>query len=113
VADPKIRWLGELRWEETIAVIANADLVVVPSRANHEGIPRVCLEALALGCKVLFPAGIDEFERGNQRWVLSDTSPEAIAEAIDGALARSDRPHYDLAAHDPASVFPQYLTLYR
>lgn len=112
-SDPDVHWIGPRMWEDAIAIIANASLVVVPSHVDREGIPRVCLEAVALGRRVLLPAGVREFEDSDPDWVLRDTSPGGLARAIEFALRRSDIPRYDLAPHEPDRVFSRYLALYR
>lgn len=106
-----IYYLGELRHIDVLGLIQASDLVVLPSKT--EGIPRVCLEGIALGRKVLCPPGIIEFQWYLPDFVLNDLSAEGIAGAMRAALLSDKSPHYPLEQHLPAVVMKCYRRLYQ
>jgi len=84
-----VRWLGERR--DVAGLMAAADLVVIPSRA--EGLPYVALEALALGRPLIATAvgGLPELVRdGVEGRLVAPRDAAALADAIADALARPE-----------------------
>ncbi len=103
-------YLGRLPHQEALALMRGAEVVVLPSRS--EGLPRVILEAVALGTKVICPPGIPEFERHLAEDSLSNVSADAILEKLN-ALWESDRvPIYPFSEHDPDRVVEGLLEIY-
>jgi glycosyltransferase involved in cell wall biosynthesis len=97
--------------------LANADLVIVPSR--YDGLPNVPLEALALGTPVLAtdcPGAIREIKENNDRVTLvTPENPEALAEGIVEALKRPRimaQAPADLKKFSVAQSVEQYMALF-
>lgn len=109
--DPRVRYLGPVPHDEVPALMAGAEVVVLPSR--REGMPRVCLEAIALGRKVVLPPGVPEFARACPEAVLDAVTPEAIAAAIVRACREGRPVRYPLEQHDPARVAALTRAVYR
>ncbi len=107
---PQVVYLGEQPWEECLAVMSRAEAVVCPS--HSEGLPRVCLEALALGKRVLLPPGIEEFRRLCPDWVLGRISAEEIRVKLKVILATPPRV-FDMMRFDMDVAWPEYLSVYR
>lgn len=103
-------YLGPLAHREALALMQAAKLVIFPSKA--EGLPRGCLEAIALGKRSLLPPGIPEFDRNCREFVLPRLTPEAIASKIEEALAAQSSPTYPLEEHDPRKVLQGYVSIY-
>jgi len=109
-SEPRLHVLGAVPHEEVLALIQGADVFVLPSRT--EGLPRSGLEALALGVRVVLPAGIPEFERACPEAILDAVEPRAIAGAILAALRRGPS-NYPVESHDADVVANRMLALYR
>jgi glycosyltransferase involved in cell wall biosynthesis len=77
-----------------------------------EGMPRVCLEALALGTRVILPAGVPEFRRFCAPWVAaSDHDPDVLARQFSELLKGLPASGYPLERHDIARTLPLYAEL--
>jgi glycosyltransferase involved in cell wall biosynthesis len=99
---PGATFLGEVDHQMALDLIEQAEAVVLPSRS--EGLPRVCLEAIALGTKVICPPRVPELERACPEWVLSDITPRAILEKLRQAVNSPFRGSYDIQSHDSRRV---------
>jgi len=108
--DARVHYVGPLPHEQMLGMLQDAALVVLPSRS--EGLPRVCLEALALGRKVLCPPGVLELERACPEFVLPDLAPATIAAAMIAAVRSDAVPKYDLTPHDPDVVVERVCQVY-
>jgi glycosyltransferase involved in cell wall biosynthesis len=105
---------------ESAAWMASMDAVVLTS--DHEGLPMVVLEALALGVPVVARAvgGIPEIlQPVNPRWLVQGDSPTAIAQALAEALAangdargRTGRPSLLDERYSAGSMARGYLSIY-
>jgi glycosyltransferase involved in cell wall biosynthesis len=93
----EIAYLGHAPHGDVLPLMRGAEMVVLPSRS--EGLPRVILEALAVGTRVLCPPGIPEFQRHLSHWVL----PRVHADDVSGMLERIWRdpqvPSYPFSEH--------------
>lgn len=73
-------YLGPVSHSEALALIRGAKIMILPSRS--EGLPRVILEAVALGTKVICPPEIPEFGRHLPDFVLPRVHPDSIVEML-------------------------------
>ncbi len=96
-----IRYLGELPHRTAMAVLKGSSMLVLPSET--EGMPTVCLEAVALGKKVVFPPGILEFKELRD-FALESLDPEHIAEVSQRVLENEVLPSLDLRQNSPERV---------
>jgi glycosyltransferase involved in cell wall biosynthesis len=92
--------------------MAGADLVVIPSKSG-EGLPRVCLEAISIGCKVVLPPGVPEFRRQCPDFVLPRVTAEAIAGKMEEVLLSDKTPQFTWEDHEPAKALRRYVSLYQ
>ena len=76
----RIHVLGSLPREEVYGLMARADRLILPSRS--EGLPRVCIEAIALNTPVVCPKCVEEFVKFCPQCVLSNVSPKDILEML-------------------------------
>lgn len=82
IAD-RVRFLGVQSHEETLRVVSQADLFVLPSSA--EGVPVAIMEAMALNVPVIstYIAGIPELvENGVSGWLVPAGSVDALEAAM-------------------------------
>jgi glycosyltransferase involved in cell wall biosynthesis len=110
-ADPRLRWVGPVAHADVPALMAGADLFVLPSRT--EGLPRACLEAIALRRRLITPPGIPEFDAACPNAVLPAVTPEAIAEKIEWTRREGVPVDYPLDRHDVGRVAALTLDVYR
>jgi len=94
-----IEWAGEVYGDARDALLAQANLVVIPSRpyaGRQEGMPKVALEALATGAQLLVSdsGGLAEIPKLICHRVPSDDSQalhRAICEVRGGVQAQSPK----------------------
>jgi glycosyltransferase involved in cell wall biosynthesis len=107
---PDTRYLGPLTRMQVLALMRQANAVLLPSRS--EGLPTVILEALSLGQRVMCPPGVIEFERECPEWVLPQVSAQAITEFLCKLQERSDKPAFPLEAYSWPHVVDQLMAVY-
>lgn len=103
-------YLGRVPHRDALALMRGAKIVVLPSRS--EGLPRVILEAVALGTRVVCPPGIPEFERHLSPFVLPVVSAEAIMETLDRVWSLKSPPSYPLSEHSVGRVVERLAEVY-
>ena len=106
-----IIYLSDLNHKDALKVIQMSNLVALPSKS--EGLPRVCLESIALETKVLCPPNIPEFNRYCPQFVCNDINPKDISEKIIELLNKDNLPNFPFNKHDENSVVKKYLSLYK
>jgi glycosyltransferase involved in cell wall biosynthesis len=105
---PGVRILGPLERARLLALMRFAALNV--NLSSSEGMPRACLEALALGTRVILPPGIPEFRRYCGPWVAaSDDDPEVLARQFGAVLSQPPPAGYPLEQHSIDHVLPRYI----
>jgi glycosyltransferase involved in cell wall biosynthesis len=90
-------YLGHIPHRDVLPLMRGAEVLVLPSRS--EGLPRVILEALAVGTRVLCPPGIPEFERYLSHWVLPRVHADDIAEMLEPIWRDPQIPSYPFSEH--------------
>lgn len=101
-AESGVSFLGELNHRTILSLIENAEALVLPSRS--EGLPRVCLEAIALGTKAICPPGVPELWRACPDWVLPHISTQHVLEKLRQSLRLPFHSSYEIENHDPHLV---------
>ncbi|NOX63305.1 MAG: glycosyltransferase family 4 protein [Chloroflexi bacterium] len=109
-ATPGALYVGSVAHEQAVALIAGAEIVLLPSRS--EGLPRVMLEALALNRRVLAPPHIPEFERYIPDYALSEISAPAIVAALERIWSYPPPPPFPFEPHRFSHVVTQILNVY-
>lgn len=86
-----VRFHGNVSHEEVLVHLRTCHLLVFPTRVA-EGFPKAVLEAMACGVPVLAPrvSVLPELLSQGRGFLLDDTTPEAIASAVERALADPD-----------------------
>lgn len=92
-------FLGEVDHEMALGLIERAEALVLPSRS--EGLPRVCLEAIALGTKVICPPGIPELQRACPEWILPDITSRSVLEKLKQAVTLPFCSSFKFEEYDP------------
>jgi glycosyltransferase involved in cell wall biosynthesis len=106
----QIIYLGPLGREDTLGLIQDSDIFILPS--TTEGLPRVCLEAIALGVKAILPGCVPEFKKHCPDFVLDEINPVKIAKKIMQVSKSDKRPTYPFSIHDCSQIIDQTYSLY-
>jgi glycosyltransferase involved in cell wall biosynthesis len=106
----RITYLGPLERSDTLGLIQDSDVFILPSKT--EGLPRVCLEAIALGVKTILPGCVPEFKKHCPDFVLDEINPAKIAEKIIQVSKSEKRPSYPFSIHDCSQSIDQTISLY-
>jgi glycosyltransferase involved in cell wall biosynthesis len=109
--DRRLHYLGAVPHEDIGLLLQGADIFILPSRS--EGLPRSCLEAIALGRKTILPPGVPEFLATCPEAVLDAITPGAIAAKVEHVWRAGRPPSYPLERHDPDRVAALTLEVYR
>lgn len=100
-----VRLVGALPRPDLLALMSGAAMNV--NLSSSEGMPRVCLEALALGTRVLLPAGVPEFARYCPASVVRSTQASVVAAQIAERLAAAPCT-YPVERHGLSALLPLY-----
>lgn len=104
-------YLGPVGHDHAVALMQGCELVLQPSKI--EGIPRVSLEALSLGKKVLLPPCVPEFVRACPEFCPEEITPESLCICIEKILSLHRLPFYDRTTHDPKGAINKVLFAYQ
>lgn len=111
VASGHVVYVGMLGHGDVLALTAGSVLSLNLSR-NIDGMPRVSLEAMAVGSKVLLPPGVPEFTAACPENVATDMDPARLAEQARGIIRSEDgSTGYDVGLHSPERVLRRYAEL--
>lgn len=92
-------FVGEVDHERALGLIRQAEALVLPSKS--EGLPRVCLEAIALGTTVICPPGVPELQRTCPEWILPEISCRSVLEKLKQAVSVPFRSSFIFENYDP------------
>lgn len=107
-----VHLLGPMCRNDLLALVHRASLVV--NLSSSEGMPRICLEAMALARPVLLPRNIPEFDEHAPRFVaVSDSDPHAIAMQMHETLMCEATAPYPVERHNIDHVLGQYEELFQ
>ncbi len=117
----RITWLGWTQGEAKWDLLAQSDLLVLPS--HNENFAIAVLEALAAGTPVVVgnQVGLHSYVAENDFGWRTDTEPEALARVLINAIAdeekrrriRQTAPAKVRADFEPGKVLQKYFDLYR
>lgn len=107
---PGVRLIGPMPREELLDLMANSRMVM--NLSASEGMPRTCLEGVALGIHVLMPKGVPEFEQYCPDSVVCSSEPELVASQIEGLLSAPANNRYPIHQHEISHVLAQYINLF-
>jgi glycosyltransferase involved in cell wall biosynthesis len=79
--------------------------------SESEGIPRFCLESIALRKKILLPKGIPEFENYMKRYIVKSSNPELTAKQINDIITTITSYKYPIEIHDINKISLKYFLL--
>ncbi len=105
-----VEYVGPVSHRQAIALLQGSEAVLQPSK--REGIPRVSLEALALGKKVLLPPCVPEFRQAGAAFTLHAATATDIEHGIDRVVRCRSLPEYDLSRHRPARSIEKVIAIY-
>jgi glycosyltransferase involved in cell wall biosynthesis len=108
---PGATYLGHVPHGDALTLMCAAEIVALPSRS--EGLPRVILEAVALGTKVICPPGIPEFELHLPQFVLPTVSSSSICDMLELVWHTDQGPNYPLSNHDVDRIVQDLANVYR
>lgn len=101
-----VKYIGNRNRREVLQLMSQSCLCV--NLSPIEGFPRSCLEALALNRHVLLPPNIPEFMKYCPESVVTERTPEAVAQRMIQAIEAGSAAFYPIQKHYPESVLPLY-----
>lgn len=106
----KIHYIGPISRKDAIILTSNSKLSI--NLSFSEGMPRICLEALALGVQVALPPNIPEFERQCSSHVVDSKNILEVANKLDKLLKKDHPPKYKIDEHSLTNVLKKYSDLF-
>ncbi len=110
-----IIYVGGVPHDEALAIIQGSEMLVQPSEeADAQGyLTRNCLDAIALGTKVILPPNVQEAGKYCPDFVLNEVTPQAIADKIEEVLRLDKKPEYPFEELDAEKVVNEIYQLYK
>lgn len=106
----RIHCLGGLDRTDALGVLSRACMSV--SLSLSEGMPRNCLEAMAMGKQVALPPDIPEFMRYCPEHVVCEKEPLSVSKRLADILSMGVLPSYPLLHHSIENVLGRYERLF-
>lgn len=103
-------YLGSQSYENVIKIIKNAKLLVLPSRT--EGLPRVCLEALQVGTKIIFPNYVQEFMEYCPQFSFFGDDADILAKKMEDVINKKCGCFYPIDMHRGREVIKKIFKIY-
>lgn len=103
-------YLGHVAYQDALTLVRGAEIVILPSRS--EGLPRVILEAVSLGTKVICPPGIPEFEGHLPQFVLPNVDADSIFKMLNTVWCSDSLPLYPILEHSVDYVVEETAKVY-
>jgi glycosyltransferase involved in cell wall biosynthesis len=104
-------YLGNLPRDHSLTLMSGAELCV--NISPNEGLPRVSLEALALGRPTLLPPNVPEFVKFCPSHIISEISVQEVGHKICELLETHSVPSYPTSLHCPQNIIPKYLSIFK
>ncbi|MCP4422729.1 MAG: glycosyltransferase family 4 protein [Chloroflexi bacterium] len=106
-----IHFLGHIPHTHVLGLIQAAQMLLLPSRS--EGLPRVILEAISLGTKVICPPNIPEFDQTIPQSILPVVEATALATIMEKVWHDTSVPAYPLQNHTVDKVVEELTAVYQ
>jgi len=103
-------YLGSLPHEEVLTLMSGAEMIALPSRS--EGLPRVILEAMALGRKVIAPPNVPEFDRYIPEFVLPQVDEPTLVGTLERVWHLNQTPDFPFHPYRLADVADGIIAAY-
>ena len=107
---PNVLYVGNQDRNTVLVLMSKASVCV--NFSLSEGMPRASLEAISIGCPVVLPRGIPEFDHYCPEFVIKYERPEMVAEQISKIIAHKVKANYPIEIHSPENVIPKYQELF-
>ena len=106
LSEESVLYLGNRRREEVLSLMSRASLCI--NISPNEGMPRTCLESLALKRPTVLPPNIPEFNSYCSDFVYTGNCPRDLANKIVRMIQCKTVATYPIEKHFPSKVFPKY-----
>lgn len=109
---PFVKYLGPVSNSDCRALMSKAECVVC--LGADEGLPRICLEAISTGARLLAPFGVPELSNLCAPAPTSDLTPDQVAALLyfESNHVNDDEFSYDLRPHSFANVNEEYKSFF-
>jgi hypothetical protein len=106
----RVIYLGNLKRNEVLMVIKGAQVCV--NISDNEGLPRFCLESIALEKKVVLPKNVPEFEAYYYNNIAFEFDEKSVAEKILSVYENEMAVNYPIDRHFSQNVVERYLSVF-
>jgi len=105
----RIFYIGNIRHCDVINLIRYSELCINPS--SNEGLPRFCLESIAMGAKVALPMNVNEFVKHCPNFILKGNSIEELTRNLQRIYTKPLKSEYPIGNHYPEKVIKLYSSI--